>query len=278
MAAITETPHVRLLRPLLDVPKAALRATLTARGQDWIEDPSNANTAFQRVRLRRLMPALAGEGMTSARLAATAGRMGRARVALEQDTARFIARGVMLDPSGWARFDLAALLALPMDIGLRALASLTRTVGGGTYPPRLERLERVLGELRAAPPKRRTFQGCLLLVQADQSVMVCREPAAAAPAQAVSAGQTVYWDRRFTIRLGGAGTAKLGALGTTGYASLDRAARRSRLPRAVIATVPALSDETGVCQVPHLVYHGGRRGGVTIEQVKFVPDHPLSSP
>lgn len=46
-------------RPLLGVPGAALRAWLHARGQAWVEDPSNASERFTRNRIRaRLLPAL----------------------------------------------------------------------------------------------------------------------------------------------------------------------------------------------------------------------------
>ncbi len=46
-------------RPLLTVPGAALRAWLQARGQAWVEDPSNQDERYTRNRMRaRLLPAL----------------------------------------------------------------------------------------------------------------------------------------------------------------------------------------------------------------------------
>ncbi|MAG22807.1 MAG: tRNA lysidine(34) synthetase TilS, partial [Rhodospirillaceae bacterium] len=50
MAPLSEVPTMRLLRPLLDVPKARLVATLQSRGQEWVEDPSNRDLAYARVR------------------------------------------------------------------------------------------------------------------------------------------------------------------------------------------------------------------------------------
>ena len=41
-----------LLRPMLDVTRADLRAFLIARDTDWIEDPANADLRFHRVRAR----------------------------------------------------------------------------------------------------------------------------------------------------------------------------------------------------------------------------------
>jgi tRNA(Ile)-lysidine synthase len=46
-------------RPLLAVPGAELRAWLQARGQGWVEDPSNQDERYTRNRIRaRLLPAL----------------------------------------------------------------------------------------------------------------------------------------------------------------------------------------------------------------------------
>ena len=41
MAPATPLASVRLLRPLLDTPKARLLAMLAALGQDWVDDPTN---------------------------------------------------------------------------------------------------------------------------------------------------------------------------------------------------------------------------------------------
>ena len=48
-----------LVRPLLDIPKARLIATLAGREIAFADDPSNRDPRFTRARLRGLMPALA---------------------------------------------------------------------------------------------------------------------------------------------------------------------------------------------------------------------------
>src|SRR5579871_1101881 len=63
MSEIATRDGLRLIRPLLGIEPARLRATLAAARQEWIEDPSNANPVFERVRWRRaisphLIPAL----------------------------------------------------------------------------------------------------------------------------------------------------------------------------------------------------------------------------
>src|SRR5262249_50508632 len=78
-----ENGDIALIRPLLDIPKARLVATLARAGVAFAEDPSNRDPRFTRARMRDVMPALAGEGLDARRLALLARRMRRAEAAIE---------------------------------------------------------------------------------------------------------------------------------------------------------------------------------------------------
>src|SRR5262249_8817293 len=81
-AAIYKTA-IFLVRPLLDLSKARLIATLAAMGITFVDDPSNRDPRFTRPRLRMLMPALADEGLDARRLALLARRLRRADATIE---------------------------------------------------------------------------------------------------------------------------------------------------------------------------------------------------
>jgi tRNA(Ile)-lysidine synthase len=249
----------RLIRPLLDIPRQRLRATLEARGQSWIEDPSNRNPDFARVRLRRLMPDLAAEGVEPPRLAATATRLGRARAALESAMAEAAARYVELTPAGYALCHAPAFSSLPEEIGLRLLARLILVVGGGGHGPRLERLERLYGLLRGGLAKAHTLGGCSL-VPYDDGILVCRETARMAPPVSLNPGETLLWDGRFLVHVAEDAPSglSLGGLGPVGWRRLCRMAAGQRLlplPSCVRPTLPALFGEDGISAVPHLGYN-----------------------
>ena len=72
-----------LVRPLLDLPKARLVATLELPRLRLRDDPSNRDPRFTRPRVRGMMPALAGEGLDARRLALLARRLRRAEAAIE---------------------------------------------------------------------------------------------------------------------------------------------------------------------------------------------------
>ena len=255
MAPCRPTRWGQILRPLLEVSRARLRATLRARGQEWIEDPSNADPTYARVRLRQLAPLLAGEGLSPPRLAATAARLGRAREALERETAVAAVHATQLDPAGFARLNAAGFTALPEEIALRLLARLLAVIGGEPLPPRhesLQRLARQIGPGRGAA----TLAGCRLEGNGSTWV-ICREAARAAPPLPLPPGGEIWWDRRFRVRVAAEAPAglSLGGLGPAPGRHFSETARRQGIPAPARATIPTLYDQRGVFAVPRLGYN-----------------------
>src|SRR5262249_41174620 len=70
--------EIMLVRPLLELPKARLVATLARAKIAFADDASNRDPRFTRARLREVMPALAREGLNARRLARPAGGLRRA--------------------------------------------------------------------------------------------------------------------------------------------------------------------------------------------------------
>ncbi|HCK08203.1 MAG TPA: tRNA lysidine(34) synthetase TilS, partial [Rhodobacter sp.] len=65
------------------------RDFLQTQGHDWLEDPSNDNAKFDRIRIRKAMVSLDELGLDSATLAQVAAQLGRAREALAHQTHSF---------------------------------------------------------------------------------------------------------------------------------------------------------------------------------------------
>lgn len=273
MAPVHELSSVRVLRPLLDVPRARLEAALGRIGQGWIDDPTNRDRDHARVRMRQLLPSLSEEGLTGTRLAWTARRLAHARGALETLTANLLAEAAQLHPAGFCLLDRAKLVAAPPEIGLRALARALRTVGGTVYPPRLENLERLFDELSLPDASGRTLAGCRVLAWRG-SLLVCREAGAVAGKVPV-VGHRVVWDGRFEIE------ARVDRprifVGATGPGAFGRALkdRLSVFPAAVRPSLPALWDRKGLLAVPHAGYLRETARARPYIRCKFTPVESL---
>lgn len=151
MARETEREGLRLTRPLLDVPKSRLIATLAKARIDFAEDPTNSDPRFTRPRLRALMPALAEEGGDSRNLARLAARLARANAAIEvlvDGAERYLALKDARDASRFG-FDAAAFAGLAEEVRLRLLKrAIDRT--GHEGPAELGKVEALLAALDRA--------------------------------------------------------------------------------------------------------------------------------
>jgi tRNA(Ile)-lysidine synthase len=175
-----------LVRPLLGVPKARLIATLKAAKVPYVVDPSNRDPRFTRPRLRKLMRALAQEGLTAERLGKLAKRIERLEEAL---FTTLNAAQIAVCPGPWAEgaplsAEAEAFLQLPHEVGLRLLGRMIAFAGrqGGAE---LAQLETLYSELRSFSeaiiwgtkftPLRRNLAGALVTLSMTK-LTVEREP------------------------------------------------------------------------------------------------------
>ena len=267
-----QEPRLRLLRPLLDVPRARLAAGVAKAGLTPAQDPSNEDERFERVRIRQALPVLAEIGLDAATLARSAGRLARARAALDGQAERFMSSHVLLTDWGSALIDSEALAEAPEEIALRVLARLGRTVGGGAWPPRDDALQAVLAAVRTGElGGGRTLSGCKFAMKGAR-VAVTRELAAArkaAPLVFSSRGEGV-WDGRFRVFMGDAperrGGYRVEMLGLDGLKTLRAAGvERPDAPSQVLAAMPALFAGKRLIAAPF----GEAAAGIGRTKVKF---------
>ncbi len=277
MPGVAERFGLRLLRPLLSVPKARLRALLGSRGQDWIEDPSNRDQAYERVRVRRLMPDLAAAGLDPEALSRTAARMAGARLALEGAASELIARAAFFHPAGFARLDRNVLATAPDEVALHVLGRILMALGGGDYKPHRRKLERLWAALRQKNISL-TLGGCRVEERSGGALLVCREARNLPEIGNIQPGRRVLWDNRFEAFVdAGHSPVGLAALGESGWAEVVGNApgvRQSSVPRAARASLPAFRDDVGILAAPHLGY---RRPGATSAVAAHISFFPRNS-
>ena len=134
---------LQILRPLLAVSRASLRAYLTKIGAKWVDDPSNEDDRYERVRMRQFMPALGSVGLSQKGLADTTKRLRRARTALSR-RAVSVAAQIAFQEDGDVVFDLDALSEIEEETQLRLMAAALCWVSSNPYRPRLAALENAL--------------------------------------------------------------------------------------------------------------------------------------
>lgn len=245
---------VPLLRPLLDQPKTRLVATLETLGVRWIEDPSNDDERFERVRIRRLLRQLEGVGLTADMIALSARRLRDAEADLRKLFAATAAAGAIRWHAGlMADLERAGAAFAGPYVLARTLRQVLDAFGGAAPRPELAEVERLVAASARANCGGATLGGCRIEFigaggDGGRSIRVYREGAGVGLTETpVAPGETVAWDGgRYLVTA--SPTARPGALvralGMAGWAELKaQVPQLGHLawPAAAAATLPVIA-------------------------------------
>ena len=232
MQAVWQEQGVLWSRPLLHQSRASLRDYLTAQRIAWVEDPTNDDAAYTRVKARRALQALAPLGITAERVAAVAVNLSHSRNALAWVLEREAGR-LVRESAGALTIDKKGFMLLPWDVQRRLLIAALRWLSGSEQAPRGQKLDRMYFALVSG--KEATLAGCRLR-HLPESLLLVREP------RAVAAALTpvgALWDRRWLLEGPGGEGLHLAALGAEGLRQCNDW-RATGLRREILLVTPAV--------------------------------------
>jgi len=228
---------VWVARPFLGVRRDDIRAYLRQKGIAWIDDPSNDNPAFERVRVRQ-----GSEGQIR-----EADFVDNA-VSTSCEAARFIDAAVKFHPGHVLEVDMGHFLLTDPAHRL-AMLSLAAFLGGRDHLAGRATAERIFDFLARAEGSRLAAER-VILDRRGRSLFIGRE-ARGLPRVEIASGEAAYWDNRFYILNDGDGPALVAAGDMQAYPLVDPPLAAG-LPKSVfrraMMTVPRLisSDSEGI--------------------------------
>lgn len=227
-------------RPLLEAGRDELRDWLQSQGIGWLDDPTNEDPRFTRIKARKALAALAPLGITAAGLAAVAGHLASAQAALTAMAARAAGQHVALR-AGAVQIT-AGLFTEPTEVQRLIVA---RAIDWLRQEPCLLRAD----DLRRFQDAVRDGRDATLAGCRHRGGWVFREARALGPDAAVGA----LWDRRWNVT-GPPGT--VSALGEAGLRACPDW-RATGLPRQVLAVTPAVWREGALVSAPLAGWENG---------------------
>lgn len=177
-----------VLRPLLKTRRASIRARLQAHGQTWIDDPSNDDPRYERVRTRQSAPVIAP---------ATIAEAARERCNLSAAAAFWLERSASQGPGQLVTISLGGADRPAPEPRNHALATLIAVLGGRPHRPGTTSLERLSAALDKDMDFRLTLAGTLI-VRRRQDLFLVRERRGFLPLHLPPGGKGV-WDGRFAV-------------------------------------------------------------------------------
>jgi tRNA(Ile)-lysidine synthase len=189
MRSLSEQRGCAIFRPFLNVSKLRLLATCHAKNIPFINDPSNQNSEFTRVRWRALMPQFAQEGLTRSRLSTFSRRCEEADHALEHYASQLVMNARQKTP--FCHWQISTWTSAPFAVVLKAMTQIIVSVEYEAFISkpaaqsslRLQRLEDLTRAILAycstqerITPFRRTLKGYLVQVDRHGRLRIHQAP------------------------------------------------------------------------------------------------------
>ena len=244
-------------RPLLGFARKDLRLWLQTQGKTWVEDPSNDNPRFERVRARASLARLHPLGLTADRLAHVAAHLAEARAALDVLADQWAIQ-TLREEAGTVLIT-TALWTAPAETQRRVLQRVILWIAPADYAPRGQQLGQLL--MRLAQGQAATLAG-VRFTQARGVLRALREFKVTAPR--CEADQ--IWDGRWQVAGDLPQGAEVGALDTTGLVQCPDW-RSTGLPRAALLASPAVWLGDKLIAAPLAGFQTG--------SIRTLPLHPL---
>lgn len=237
-----EAEGVRWLRPFLRTGRDDLRGYLTQQGIGWVDDPTNLDDRYDRVKARKALAALRPLGISVEKLTAvvaniamTEGAVGLGLQRLAAAHVQVISGDVVIAAEGFSQ-------AFGPEMQRRMVNAALAWVSGADYPPRATKVNDFLCSWRER--RDRTLHGCRITTT-ESEIRITREAKAVAGLR-VPVGRV--WDR---WRLDGPAAAglEIAALGAEGLKQV-KDWRACGLPRPSLLASPAIWQGTRLVAAP----------------------------
>lgn len=259
------------VRPLLTQERSELRQFLRAQGQSWIDDPSNEDETYERVKARKAMAALADLDIDAHVVGRVMDHLADVRAALDVATHAH-ARTCMTEDHGDLVFDRRTFAEGAPEVNRRLVSHALRWISSAEYGPRGTKLQAFLSAMLHG--KDATLHGVRLSSGAEK-IRLSREFGAVADCVA-AVGEV--WDGRWLVECNKKQGFTVRALGDDGLLQLGERTPEG-LPRESLKASPAVFDGPTLVCAPLAEIRSGAPNQSSIATARLIHprDHVFTS-
>ena len=252
-------------RPLLAHSRASLRDYLRRHSIPWVDDPTNDDDSYTRVKARKVLAALAPLGLTVQNLTTSISHLATAQQALQHGLSAAIAAHVTT-PCGAVFIDGTGFASLPPDLQRRLLMAAIGWLSADPYPPRSAKQVHLLAAMLDG--RDATLNGCRFRATRG-GIVATREAKAVAKTVSLT---TEPWDNRWHLDGPHAPDLTLRALGAEGL-SLCKNWRESGISRDALLVSPGVWRGDALISAPLAGFNPEWTATIPIAFAKFVLSH-----
>lgn len=229
--------RTKLLRPLIEYNRQQLRTYLIEANQSWIEDPSNFDEAYERVRIRNR---LGNDDKKISELCRFAKASGYLRRYVSEEAASILSTELKMSQGPVYEIDFSALEDKPAPVRNLVLQVMIAIAGGAEYFISYKSLEKLF----VRRDETRFTLGRAVVETKNNCFKIYREKRSL-PAIIIEPGEETLWDGRFLVRNDSASPYFCGPVSFEQMQELEQArgGKFNIRPRAVLGGTPCLRGD-----------------------------------
>lgn len=244
--------NIAILRPLLHTKRRDIEESLKAKGLSWVNDPSNENKNFSRVKIRKMLHGFENYNMLLNRVDLMIANLRRSQDFIEQEVEN-IYRKICIEHSlFYYSILLKDFVSLHEEIKLRILKKILMKTSGIIVIPRLKNLLNILKSIDSRKKFCITSHGCEILLK-DEKIFFYRE-LKVLPKDIVLDASNIIWDNRFNIEIK-LNSVSLGPLGMEGYSKIRKHIEMPYAPsNKIYFSLPTIRESGKIIAIANILH------------------------
>lgn len=173
MSSVSNYGDLQILRPFLDKNPNELKKYLSEKNIKWVEDPSNQNEDFLRVKIRKFMPVIQEKlGIDIAKITKTMEILSRSKAYIDIQTQKFWRNHCKVIADSAVVVSLRTIESIHEEILYHFMLEALQNIGGKHYQPRADDILRLNKRICSGNFTGATLAGCEIFVQYDKLFII----------------------------------------------------------------------------------------------------------
>ncbi len=170
----TKIGSINLLRPLLDFEKENLEFISNYVFNFFVQDPSNENINYKRIKIRKIMSEFKTSGLEKQKLFLTLKNLKNANIALIFYVEQNKKINSSLDKKNKRLFLNELFFNQPYEILFRSFSDSLKVIGGKYFSARGKKIDKVLQKIKDNSLNKETLAGCIIK-KVNHTVIITKE-------------------------------------------------------------------------------------------------------
>ena len=170
----TKIKHINLIRPLLDFKKSDLEFISNHVFKFFVKDPSNSDTNFQRIKVRKILGKFEDIGLDKNKLFLTLKNLKKSNNALSTYVYQNKKLNSFFHLNKKRLILNESFFTQPYEVVFRSFSDSLREIGRKYYSSRGKKIDNILGKIKNNSFKKETLAGCVIK-KVNHTIIITKE-------------------------------------------------------------------------------------------------------